>query len=596
MKYLASVMFVIINLLTMCDAGLTYAISRFKQPKYPEGFTAFAYVNPNAPKGGVLKMGTIGTFETLNKDSIKGFPVEGLMMTVDPLMKASPDDPYALYALVAEKVEVTDDYSSVTFYINPKARFHDGTAITAEDVVFTVNLLKEKGKPAYRNAYAPIEKMEILSPLVVRFTFSKKETGYDRELPLIIARLRVLSKKALEGVDFQNTGLKPIMGSGPYRVGAVDPGRSITYERVKDYWAADLPVNRGQYNFDSIVIDYYKNAQAQFQAFKAGEFDCFFEADQAQWHGGYNCSAVKDGRIKQVAMTHNRPVSVRTFIFNLKKEKFQNPLIREALVWAFDFESVNKMYFYDVYKRMTSLFANTHFVSTAGPTKAERALMIDVKGLPKNAFEEPFTLPVSAGNGNNREALQRASALLDQAGWLLKNGQRVHAKTGEPLVVEFIIKDQRMEKVILAYKKNLAHIGVTLNVRFVDNTQYEKRTTEKDFDMIAHTWTNSLSPGIEQVYYFSAEAAQMPGSSNYIGVTDPVYEKLAWRIVQANTEEELVTAVRVLDRVVMYSYLMVPIFYDPGIYFSYWADRLECPPFNSDVGTNVLEWWWRKVA
>lgn len=548
------------------------ALSRFNKPKYPADFKHFSYVNPNAPKGGRLVMGTIGTFDSLNRNSVVGICAESLLMTSDPLMKSTIDDPHSVYGLIAQTADLAEDNSAITFALNSKAKFQDGSAITAEDVHFTITVLRDEGLPHHRNYYSKIESMTIIDPLTIKFTFKKKDDGtYDPELPLIIARSRILSKKDMAGKDIKNTGLKPILGNGPYKIKTVVPARSITYELDDNYWAKDLPANKGQYNFKEIRLDYYKNAQAQFEAFKAGEFDCFFEADQKQWHTAYDFTALKDGRVVQVANRHKRPVTVRTFIFNVRKPLFQDIRVRKALTYAFDFETCNRLFCHGGYDRMTSLFANTHFVANDGFT------------LPKNENEEAL-----------RETLQKADALLSEAGWVIRNGKRVNAETGKPLEFEFMIKDQRLMKVVLAYKQTLAKLGVNMVVHQMDVSPYEKRVVEQDFDMIAHSWTNSLSPGIEQQYYFSVQAADMHGSTNYIGVKDPVLEDLARRVGQAKSEEELTQAVRALDKAVMEQYLMVPVFYDNGTYFSYWKDRLEGPEFDPLVGTNVLEWWWAK--
>ena len=294
-------------------------------------------MNAKAPKGGRIRIGTIGTFDSLNKDTVKGIAVEGLIMTIDPLMKKTQDDPHTWYGVIAEKADMAADSSSVTFYLNPKAKFHDGSPITAEDVEFSINLLMEKGLPRYRVFYSKIEKINIINPQTIQFIFKKGDEGYDRELPMIIANLRVLSKQALKDQDFLATGLKPILGSGPYRVLKADQGKSIVYERVKDYWGADLPINAGQFNFDLIEIQYYKNNHSLFESFKAGEFDCYFEADEKQWHTAYNFKAVQQGKVKKVELSHTRPVTVRTFIFNMQNPLFADIRLRKAIAYAFDF-------------------------------------------------------------------------------------------------------------------------------------------------------------------------------------------------------------------------------------------------------------------
>lgn len=583
-------------LITPLKAEPRTSLSRFGTPKYADGFTHFNYLNPNAPKGGRIVMGTIGTFDSVNYFSVIGIKAESLLMTADQLMCATLDDPHSLYGLIAQTADLAPDNSSITFALNPKAVFQDGSPITTEDIKFTIETLRDQGYPVYRNHYSRIEKITLLNAHEIKIDLKKKDDGtYDPELPLCIARLRVLSKRDLEGKDFKSTGLTPMLSSGPYKIKSVSPARSIVYELNDTYWAKDLPVNKGRYNFKEIVIDYYKNAQTQFEAFKAGEFDCFFEADQKQWHTAYDFAALKDGRVVQVANKHKRPVTVRTFIFNVRRPLFQDLRVRKALTYAFDFETCNRLFFYDGYERMTSLFANTHFVSTSAPSDQEKTLAEPFKEkIDPAVLTGPFELPKNTCEADIRENLNKADALLKEAGYVLKNGKRVHQETGKPLEFEFMIKDQRLLKVVLAYQKNLAKLGVKMTIRQLDVSPYEKEVVELNFDMIAHAWTNSLSPGIEQQYYFSVKNANVNGSTNYIGVSDPQLEELAFRIGQAKTEEELITSVKAFDRVVMGMYLMVPVFYDNGTYFSYWKDRIEGPAFDPAVGTNVIEWWWTK--
>lgn len=591
----------------------TSSLARFGTPKYPPDFTSFGYVNPNAPKGGKLKMGAMGTFDSLNQYIAIGIPPvvisyqQSGSLTMDSLMVRSADEPYTIYALIAEKADLAPDNSSITFYINPKAKFHDGTPITAEDVKFTYELLRDQGLPKYRLHYGKIEKMEILNPLTIKLTFKKLETGYDPETPLIVAGLNVFSKAKYEGTDFRTTGMTPLLGTGPYKVVKAEPGRSVTYERVKDYWAADLPVNKGKYNFDIIQIDYYKNAEAQFQAFKAGEFDAFFEVNSQQWRDGYNTPAVNSGKIKKFEAKHQRPVTVRTSIFNMRRPLFQDIRVREAIALAYDWETVNKMLCNDDYQRMTSLFANTA-LAHKGPAQGLELKLLEpyLDTIPKNVIELGYIPPTTKGDGDARANLEEADKLLNEAGWIIVTEKdpitqqtitrRVNKDTKEPLAFEYMYKDPRVEKFLNIFRQNLQQLGINLKLRFMDTVQYEARVVESDFDMIGHMWSNGLSPGNEQVYYFSQKTADQKGSSNYIGVKDPVLEALSLKVANAKTAEEQLAAVHALDRVVMGRHLFVPMFYDNTIYWAYWADRVEFPEFNPVVGTNTLEWWWAKPS
>jgi len=599
--------------ITTASAEPMTSLPRFGKPKYGSDFTSFSYVNPNAPKGGKLKMGAMGTFDSLNQYIATGIPPVVLAfqqsgtLTMDPLMVRAVDEPYTLYPLIAEKVDLAPDNSSITFYINPKARFHDGTLIMAEDVKFSYEMLRDQGLPRYRLHYGKIEKMEILAPRTIKLTFNKPETGYDPETPLIVAGLHVFSKAHYEGKDFRQTGMTPLLGTGPYRVAKAEPGRSITYERVKGYWAADLPANKGKYNFDIIQIDYYKNAEAQFQAFKAGEFDVFFEINSQQWRDGYNTPAVKSGKIKKVEAKHKRPVTVRMLIFNMRRPLFQDIRVRQAISMAYDWETVNKMLCNNDYYRMTSLFANT-YLAHQGPTEGLELKYLEpyLNTIPKDILEKGFIPPTTKGDGDARENLEEADKILNEAGWIVvtetdpvtqRNAiRRVHKDTREPLTFELMYKDPRLEKLLGGFVQNLQRLGITLKLRFMDTVQYEARVVDSDFDMISHSWSNSLSPGNEQVYYFSQKTADQKGSSNYIGMKDPVVEALAYNVANAKTQEEQVAAVHALDRVVMGRHYFVPMFYDNTTYWAYWADRVEFPTFDPLVGTNTLEWWWAKPA
>ncbi len=577
--------------------GSVHALSRFGEPKYPKDFSHFKHVNPNAPKGGILRLSTVGTFDTLNKDAVKGIGAEGLLITFDPLMTRASDEPFTLYGVIAQGVEIAPDFSWVIFHINPNARFHDGTPITGQDVEFTYKILMEKGLPRYRQYYSRITTYEHLSPHAIKLHFQPNADGqYDPELPLVVALVRVLSKKNLETLDFTDTGLTPILGSGPYRVGQVEQGRFITYERVRDYWGKDLPVNKGQYNFDAIRIEYFKNAQAQFQAFVAGEYDVYFDTNPNQWESSYGFKAVQDGRVKKVDSTHSRPVAVRTIIYNMRRPIFADIRVRQALALALDFDTLNKVVFYNVMQPPHSLFSNTFLAHSGAAEGKEKELLTQFKdqiepSLFKTLLSEPFKPARTKGDGDQRENLAKANQLLKEAGWTVENGLRINSK-GEPLTIEILIKDPRLEKVALSFRESLKKIGVNLSVRLMDAVQYENRVVESDFDMIIHTWANSLSPGNEQLYYFSAKNADIKGSSNYIGIKDPVAEALARQVTMAKTLDDLKASVHALDRYVMHQCYQIPLTYDNTSRWAYWVDRFEIPAINPEVGTNMMNWGW----
>ncbi len=573
------------------------AIARFGQPSYADGFTHFKHANPDAPKGGTLRLSTIGTFDTLNKDIIKGICAQGILLCYDPLMVRSASEPFTLYGLLAEYVDLAPDGSSITFYLNAKARFHDGSPVTAEDVQATIETLRDKGLPRYRQYYSRIDKIEIQGPLAIKITFKAGENQeYDPEIPFIIALTKILKKTQIETLDFADSGLTKIIGSGPYQISQVDQGRSLTYQRNPHYWAKDLPVTRGYYNFDTIRIEYFKNAQSQFQAFTAGEYDVHFETNPNQWQIGYNFPALKDGRVKRMEIDHHRPVAVRTIIFNMRRPIFADIRLRKAFALAFDFDTLNKMVFFNGMRCPHSLFANT-FLAHQGKAEGKEAEIL--KGYSaqlepdflKQMLENPFTPATTAGNGDQRENLAKADALLKQAGWHLQNGKRLNEK-GQPLTVELMIKDPRLEKIALSFKESLKKLGVELSVRMMDTVQYENRVVESDFDMIVHTWANSLSPGNEQIYYFSAKNADIKGSSNYIGIKDPIAEDLAKGVANARNKEVFVAAVHALDRYIMHQYFQIPLSYENTLRWAYWVDHLAIPEIDPEVGLDVMNLGW----
>ncbi len=577
-----------------------HALARFGQPKYPASFDHFSYVNPDAPKGGALRLGTVGTFDTINKDIVKGIGVEGILLTFDPLMMRSAEEPFTLYGVIAQGVEVAPDSSSVTYYLNPNARFHDDSPVTAEDVKYTIETLRDKGLPRYRQFYSRITQIEVVDAHTIKMDLKPNDDGkYDPELPLIVANVRVLSKAQLEKIDFAESGLTVIIGSGPYKIANVDQGRSVTYQRDPNYWAKDLPVNRGQYNFDTIKIEYFKNAQAQFQAFTAGEFDIYFETNPSQWETAYNFAAVNDGKVKRVDTTHKRPVAVRAIIFNMRRPVFNDLRVRKALNLAFDFDTLNKIVFSGVMKCPNSLFANT-FLAHHGPAEGKEKESLEKFAsrinpeLLKTMLEKEFAPAQTDGNGDQRVNLEQADALLKQAGWLVKDGKRVNDR-GQVMTLEFMIKDPKLEKIALAYRESVKKLGIDMVVRMMDAVQYENRVIESDFDMIIHTWANSLSPGNEQLYYFSAKNADAKGSSNYIGVKDPVAEELAREVTMATDLESLSGSVHALDRYVMYNYFQIPLAYDNTSRWAYWVARIAMPEVNPEVGTNVMNWGWAPV-
>lgn len=581
------------------SAEKTHAIARFGKPAYAKGFNSFPYVNVNAPKKGVLKLSTIGTFDTINPHAIKGTKAEGvLLLCFDPLMVRNSEESFTLYGLVAEYVDIAPDNSQITYYINPSAKFHDGTAITAKDVKFTYEYLLEQGPPVYKHYYGKIEKIEIIDDLTIRLTLKKEEDGtYNPELPFNISLMRPLPMHILEGKELASFNFEQCPGTGMYKIESVDQGRSISYVKVPNYWGENLSVVKGMNNFEHIRIDYYKTTQAQFQGFTAGEFDAFFETNPANWETGYDFPAVKDGRVKKMDLVHERSVAVRTILYNMKRPIFASWQVRKAIALAFDFDTLNKMIFSGSMQPADSLFANTYLAHKGAASEEELKILEKYKTkVPEELYESMvktgFMPARTKGDGDQRESLEKAGKLLDSAGWKIKDGIRKNS-AGEPLKIELMYKDLKLEKIVLSFKEGLRKLGVELIVRVMDNAQYENRVQDRDFDMIIHTWANSTSPGNEQVFYFSQKMADVSGSSNYLGLKDPIAEELAINLADAKTPDELAIRAHMLDRYVMNMYYQVPLFYDNTNRFAYWVDKLAFPEINPKVGTNVMAYGWQ---
>lgn len=567
-------------------------ISRFGTPKHDGKEKNLPFVNPDAPKGGRLRMATVGSFDSLNRLVIKGFSAEGLTMTQDTLMRKVADDPHSSYGLIAEKVDLTKDNSEITFFINPKARFHDGSLITAQDVKFSIETLRDKGLPRYKKYYSLIKEIKIIDDKTIKIVFLPDDKGfYDKEMPSIMGNLIVLPKKALEGKDFSAITLEAIPGSGPYKVKSHEFGRKIVYERVKDYWAADLPILKGTFNFDEISIEYFKSDHALRESLKAGEIDFYMEVDQKSWNTAYNFPAVKDGRVVKFQNEHYRPVAVRMIIFNMKKPIFSDRRVRKAIALAFDFNQINKTQYHGSFKEALSLFANTQFQPKGKPSGDEVKILTPYKA---QLDDEIFQDSIQPSSTERRAALKQADELLKEAGWIIENGRRVHKDTKEPLAFTFTLKDPRIEGVALEFQRNLKPLGIQMTVSKIDTTQYEKQSVEKTFDVILHTWANSMSPGIEQTYYFDPKMADQAGSSNYIGIKNEAIYALAQKVANASSEQELMIDVKALDRAVMGMYYQIPGVYDNLTCIAYWKDKLDFPKYDPDIGVNVPEWWWAK--
>jgi len=558
--------------------------------KYPPGFRNFDYVNPAAPKGGDVRLATIGGYDSFNGFIIKGQSAVALGLIYDSLMEGSLDEPFSSYCLLCETVEVPEDRSWVAFTLRPQARWHDGKPITVDDVIWTFNMLREKGNPFYRYYYGSVAKVEKTGDRSVKFTFVP---GENRELPLIIGQLVVLPHHYWLDKDFEATTLVPPLGSGAYRIANYEAGRSITYERVPDYWGAGLAVNVGTSNFDKVRYDYYRDATVSIEAFKSGAADYRDENSSRHWATSYDVPAVKDGRLKKEQIPHKRSAGMQGFAFNLRRDIFADSLVRQALAYGFDFEWSNKTLFYGQYTRTRGFFQNSELAATDLPQGREREILAEFADrLPPEVFTKVYTPPATDGSGNNREQLRYALTLLQQAGWDIDKDTRklTHTETGKVMEFEVLLVSPLFERVVLPFKKNLVRLGIDVKVRTVDSSQYQERLTNFDFDMVVFSWGQSMSPGNEQRNFWGSEAADRQGSRNFTGIKDPVIDELIEMVIAAPTREELVQRTRALDRVLQWNHIVIPHWHTPYDRVLYW-DKFSRPPVVPDRGASLFTWW-----
>ncbi|MCX4024803.1 ABC transporter substrate-binding protein [Endozoicomonas sp. SM1973] len=573
----------------------THAIAMHGQPKYPANFTHFDYANPDAPRGGVFKQATVSSsgFDSLNPFIVKGVPAAGMAYLgggyiYDTLLVQSYDEAFTKYGLLAESMEWPDNRSWITFHLRKNAKFHDGHPITAEDVVFTFNLLTEKGHPLYKTYYHNVKTVTALNNHSVKFEF---DTKTNRELILIVGQFPILPKHYWETHDFTKTTLEFPLGSGPYKISKVDPGRSIHYERVKDYWGQNVAVNKGQYNFDMLIFDYYREPSVAIEAIKAGKYDLRVENSAKSWATEYNIASVKKGHLIKASITDYTPAAMQSFIFNIRRDKFKDLKVREAIGYAYDFEWQNKTIFYNSYTRIDSYFAGSELAATGTPSKAELVLLDPFKKqLPSELFTKPFTLPKTDGSGNIRNNLRQALRLLKQAGWQIKNKQLVNNK-GEPFNFEVLLTQANFERIVLPFQKNLKRMGIEMTIRKIDTQQYIERRNSFDFDMIVSGFPQSTSPGNEQRDYWHSSQANIKGSRNYIGIENPVVDQLISKIIQAPDRKTLIASTQALDRVLLWNHYVIPQYYLNQTRLVYW-NKFGMPEQPPKYAVGLNTWWY----
>ncbi|MDX1487425.1 MAG: extracellular solute-binding protein [Acidiferrobacterales bacterium] len=564
-----------------------HAIAMHGQPKYGPDFAHFDYVNPDAPKGGIIRVANRGTFDSFNPFIPKGNSGIG-QGYFESLLTSSADEPFTEYGLIAESIEIPDDRSWVIFTLRPEARWHDGKPITVADVVWSFSTLKTKGQPYYRFYYRGVNNVERVSERRVKFNFSEKG---NRELPLIIGQLPVLPKHYWEHRDFEKTTLEPPLTSGPYQVTRFEAGRFIVQERVEGYWGESLPVNKGQNNFDRIRIDFYRDDTVIRQALKAGEVDFRAENQAKAWALDYDVPPVRNGWLKKETIPHQLPTGMQAFVFNTRREIFKDPRARRALAYAFDFEWTNTNLFFGQYTRTESYFSNSELAATGLPEGEEREILERYRGrIPDEIFTTPYQAPSTDGSGWPRDNLRQAFELLAQAGWVVRDMKLVNMHTGKPMHFEILLVSKEFERIVLPFARNLKRLGIDARTRLVDSSQYINRLRSFDFDMFVNVWGQSESPGNEQRSYWSSVAADSAAARNYAGIKDPVVDELIERVITAPDRASLIARVRALDRVLLHGHYVIPNWHLRYQRILYW-DKFSRPKATAKFGTATDLWW-----
>src|ERR1700716_2762515 len=576
-------------------ADQSYAIAMHGAPALPAGFTHMPYANPDAPKGGRLVQGILGTFDSLNPLIVRGLAVQQIRgFVVESLMARGNDEAFTLYGLLANGVETDDARSYVTFHLDPKARFSDGRPVTAEDVLFSWALLRDKGRPNHRQYYSKVAKAEAPDPRTVRFDLGGAN---DRELPLILGLMPVLPRHAVDVATFEETSMSAPVGSGPYRVSAVKPGASVTLTRNPGYWGRDLPINRGVWNFDEIRLDYYREANGQFEAFKRGLYDFRVETEPLRWHDGYDFPAARQGEVILDTIKTGMPQPSEFLVFNTRRQVFSDIRVRQALTLLFDFEWINRSYFFGLYARSASFFAGSELSAYARPADdRERELLKPFAArIRPDILDGSYRLPVTDGSGRDRTTLRSALKLLSEAGYDLDGTVLRQRATKIPFTFEILVTTRDQERIALAYQRDLKRAGIEATVRAVDGVQFDQRRLGFDFDMIQNRWDQSLSPGNEQSFYWGSEAADNPGTRNYMGAREPAIDALIAALLEARARPAFVSAVRGLDRALMSGFFAIPLFNVGEQWIARW-NRIERPGATALTGYLPETWWQKPVS
>lgn len=567
-----------------------HALALYDSPKYKANYKRFSFVNPAAPKKGKITRGGFGTFDSLNNFILKGNSATGLGLIYDTLTYHGPEEAFTEYGLLAETIEIPrgDEIGWVIFHLHKSAKFSDGRPVTAADVVFTFNLLTTQGLPLYRVYYGDVDKVEALDKHRVKFTFKHSN---NKELHLILGQLPVLPQHYWKDKDFTKVSLDAPVGSGPYKVGKVKPGRSITYELNRNYWGKDLPVNRGRHNFVEIKYQYYRDFTILHEAFKSGEIDVKRENQAARWHQGYDFSAFKQGDVIKKEFKQDRNQGMQAFAFNTRRDIFKDAKVRQALGYVFDFEWSNKNLFFGSYTRSESFFSNSELAAVGKPTRAELKILGPYKGkLPPEVWGVVPKQPRSDTPGGIRSNIREAIGLLKQAGWELKSGKLIEKASGKQMKFEILLVQKSFERIVNPYIKNLQRLGIDASVRLVDTTQYINRAQNFDFDMTIGSFAQSQSPGNEQRNFWGSEAADRPGSRNFIGIKNPIIDEIIEGLINVSSRQELIAYCRVLDRILLNNYYVVPQWHIASDRIAYW-NTLAHPKKIPSSGVEFSSWW-----
>ena len=571
-----------------------YGIAMHGAPQWAAGFNRVRYANPAAPKGGRLIQGVLGTFDSINPFIVKGLALSQVRgYVVESLLARGYDEPFTLYGLLARSVETDAERSFVSFTLDPAAKFSDGQPVTPDDVIFSWQLLRDRGRPNFRTYYVKVAKAEALSDRVVRFDLTGAN---DRELPLILGLMPVLAKHAVDPAKFEDTTFEPITGSGPYTISKVDPGRSILFKRNPEYWGRDLGINRGLWNFDEVRFDFYRDANSHFEAFTKGLYDARVELDPSRWETAYNVPAVRDGRIVKEAFTTGLPKVSSMLVFNTRRKVFTDIRVREAIGLLFDFEWLNHSFFFDRYRRSGSYFEDSELSARGRPAEpTERALLKPYPDAVRADFMGGTWQPaVADGTGRDRDTLRRALGLFKSAGYELDGTVLRSTATRQPFSFELLVTTRDQERLALAFSRDLKRAGIVLRVRVVDAVQYDGRRLSYDFDMIEYRWDQSLSPGNEQAFYWGSAAADSDGTRNYMGVKSAAVDAMIAAMLSARERPEFVSTVRALDRVLMSGFYVVPLYHLPEQWVARWTAIAH--PAETSLFGYLPETWWRETG